>query len=103
MSFYILPVMAAAAYGGLLPGLGATSASALAIVLVFLPHGALNPGSGLLLLLFLLDGLCISCLGKQMRAAIRTSHRVENRNIFASSSTRCAKRSNPILPSLGSS
>ena len=61
---YILPVMAAAAYGGLLPGLGATSASALAIVLVFLPHGAMNPAAGLLLLLFLLDGLCISCTGK---------------------------------------
>jgi PAS domain S-box-containing protein len=74
---YILPVMAAAAFGGLLPGLGATSTSALAIVLVFLPHGDLGRGTGLLLLLFLLDGLCISWLGKQMREAIGISQRVQ--------------------------
>lgn len=73
---YILPVMAAAAYGGLLPGLAATSASSLAIILVFLPHRLVLSSELLLLLLFLLDGLCISWLGRQMRAAIRTSERV---------------------------
>src|SRR5580700_3699664 len=56
---YILPVMAAATYGGLLPGFTAAIASTLAIILVFLPHGILNSGSELLLVLFLLDGLCI--------------------------------------------
>ena len=35
---YILPVMAAAAYGGLLPGLSATVTSIFAIVFVFLHH-----------------------------------------------------------------
>ena len=39
---YILPVMAAAAYGGLMPGLTATTASILAIVSVFLRHEVLD-------------------------------------------------------------
>ncbi len=74
---YILPVMAAATYGGLLPGFTAAIASTLAIIFVFLPHGILNSSSELLLVLFLLDGLCISWLGEQMRAAIGISQRAQ--------------------------
>ena len=74
--FYILPVMAAAAYGGLLPGLVATIISALGTVLVFMPHRP-DPGSELLLLLFLVDGFCISWLGRQMQVAITASRRVQ--------------------------
>jgi len=73
---YILPVMAAAAYGGLRPGLAATAFSTLGVILVFL-HGALDISSDLFLLLFLLDGLCISWLGEQMLAAIQLSRRAQ--------------------------
>ncbi len=79
---YILPVMAAAAYGGLLPGLAAAGASALAIILVFL-HGALDVSSELFLLLFLLDGLCISWLGEQMRTAMKASQRAQRETLDA--------------------
>ena len=54
---YILPVMAAAAYGGLRPGLCTTGASILAIIFVFLHHDAREFSSQLFLLLFVLDGL----------------------------------------------
>ena len=79
---YILPVMAAAAYGGLLPGLASTSASTLAIIFVFL-HGALDVSSELFLVLFLLDGLCISWLGEQMRDAMRVSQRAQKETLDA--------------------
>jgi PAS domain S-box-containing protein len=78
--------MAAASYGGLLPGLTATVASIPAIILVFLPHGALGFGTELLLFLFFLDGLSISWLGKQMRAAIGLSQRVQNEVVEAQKS-----------------
>ena len=73
---YILPVMAAAAYGGLRPGLAAAAFSTLGIIFVFL-HGSLDISSDLFLLLFLLDGLCISWLGEQMLAAIQLSRRAQ--------------------------
>ncbi len=79
---YILPVMAAAAYGGLLPGLASTSASTVAIIFVFL-HGALDVSSELFLVLFLLDGLCISWLGEQMRDAMRVSQRAQKETLDA--------------------
>src|SRR5258708_21341579 len=74
---YILPVMAAAAYGGLLPGLSATAASILAIIFVFLHHEVLDSSSELFLVLFLLDGLGISWLGEQMRTAMMISRCAE--------------------------
>jgi PAS domain S-box-containing protein len=74
---YILPIMAAAAYGGLLPGLSATTASILAIIFVFLHHEVLDSSSELFLVLFLLDGLGISWLGEQMRTAMRISRCAE--------------------------
>ena len=79
---YILPVMAAAAYGGLLPGLATAGASTLAIIFVFL-HGSLDAGSELFLILFLLDGLCISWLGEQMRAATKISQRAQKETLDA--------------------
>jgi PAS domain S-box-containing protein len=80
---YILPVMAAAAYGGRLPGLAATSASILAIIFVFLPHRSLDLSSELFLLLFLLDGVWISWLGERMRAAMRLSQRAQKETLDA--------------------
>src|SRR5437879_4863911 len=74
---YILPVMAAAAYGGLLPGLSATAASILAIIFVFLHHEVGEFSSQLFLLLFVLDGLGISWLGEQMRLAMKISRSAE--------------------------
>jgi PAS domain S-box-containing protein len=71
---YILPIMAVASYGGLWPGLVATGESALAIVALFL-GGVLDVHSSLLLILFLLDGTCISWLGEQLQTAIRSSQR----------------------------
>ena len=80
---YILPVMAAAAYGGMMPGLAATIASILAIISVFLRHQALDLSSEVLLLLFLLDGLGISWLGEKMRAAMRISRFAEQEALDA--------------------
>src|ERR1700731_4646387 len=71
---YILPVMAAAAYGGFAPGLLATGSSAVAIVVVF-QAGPIGPALGqtIFLILFGLDGLAISWIGEQMRVSIRTA------------------------------
>src|SRR6185369_7875233 len=80
---YILPVMSAAAYGGLVPGLTATTASILAIISVFLRHEVLDFSSEVLLLLFLLDGLGISWLGEKMRTAMRISRRAEKQALHA--------------------
>ena len=80
---YILPVMAAAAYGGLMPGLTATTASILAIISVFLRHEVLDFSSELFLLLFLLDGLGISWLGEKMRTAMRISQRAQKEALDA--------------------
>ena len=80
---YILPVMAAAAYGGLMPGLTATTASILAIASVFLRHQVLDLTSEVLLLLFLLDGLGISWLGEKMRTAMRISRSAEQEALDA--------------------
>jgi len=81
---YILPVMAAAAYGGFAPGLVATGSSALAIVVVFQP-GPLGPDLGptLFLVLFLLDGLTISWIGDQMRVSIRTAANAQRETLVA--------------------
>ena len=65
--------MAAAAYGGLMPGLTATTASILAIISVFLRHEVLELARNCCSLLFLLDGLGISWLGEKMRTAMRIS------------------------------
>jgi PAS domain S-box-containing protein len=72
---YILPVMAAAAYGGSGPGLLATMTSTLAIVFIFRPSDAFQPifGPTMFLFLFVLDGLAISWLGEQMRISMRTA------------------------------
>jgi PAS domain S-box-containing protein len=80
---YILPVMAAAAYGGLIPGLTTTTASIVAITSVFLRHELLDFSSELLLLLFLLDGLGISWLGEKMRTAIKTSLSAQKQALHA--------------------
>jgi PAS domain S-box-containing protein len=81
---YILPVMAAAAYGGFAPGLLATGSSALAIVVVFRP-GPLGPALGptIFLVLFLLDGLTISWIGDQMRVSIRTAANAQRQALVA--------------------
>jgi len=70
-SFYILPIIAAAAYGGLLPGLFATVSSA--GVIVFLGRHALAHPQTSYFVIFLLDGLAISWLGERMSSAIRTA------------------------------
>jgi PAS domain S-box-containing protein len=80
---YILPVMAAAAYGGLRPGLCTTGASILAIIFVFLHHDAREFSSQLFLLLFVLDGLGISWLGEQMRLAMKISRSAEKEALAA--------------------
>ena len=80
---YILPVMAAAAYGGLQPGLCTTGASILAIIFVFLHHDAREFSSQLFLLLFVLDGLGISWLGEQMRLAMKISRSAEKEALDA--------------------
>lgn len=81
---YILPVMAAAAYGGFAPGLLATGSSALAIVVVF-RQGPLGPALGptIFLVLFLLDGLTISWIGDQMRVSIRTAAHAQRQALVA--------------------
>ncbi|MFN7992690.1 MAG: PAS domain S-box protein [Bryobacteraceae bacterium] len=68
---YILPIMAAAAYGGLAPGLFASIASSFAILFVFLGGQIHSRMDVAYLCLFLVDGLYISWLGEQMRTAIR--------------------------------
>ncbi|HVN06439.1 MAG TPA: PAS domain S-box protein [Bryobacteraceae bacterium] len=68
---YILPIMAAAAYGGFSPGLFTTVLSTAVIVSVFLRGRVLAFPDAPYLFLFLLDGLYISWLGEQMRIAMR--------------------------------
>ena len=75
--------MAAAAYGGLMPGLTATTASILAIISVFLRREVLEDSSELFLLLFLLDGLGISWLGEKMQTAMRRSQRAQKDTLDA--------------------
>jgi PAS domain S-box-containing protein len=75
---YILPIMAAAAYGGFSPGLFTTITSTLVIVSVFVGGRALTFPDGPYLFLFLLDGLYISWLGEQMRRAMRTADKAED-------------------------
>jgi PAS domain S-box-containing protein len=70
---YILPIMAAAAYGGFSPGLFTTISSTLVIVLIFLRGRVLAFPDAPQLFLFLLDGLYISWLGEQMRLAMRAA------------------------------
>jgi PAS domain S-box-containing protein len=70
-SFYILPIIAAAGYGGLLPGLFATASSA--VVIVFLGRHSLAHPDATYFVIFLLDGLAISWLGGRMSSAIRTA------------------------------
>ncbi|PWU07685.1 MAG: hypothetical protein C5B51_09625 [Terriglobia bacterium] len=81
---YILPVMAAAAYGGFGPGVLATGSSAIAIVMVFQP-GPFGPplGSMIFLVLFLLDGLTISWIGDQMRTSIRRAANAQRQAVVA--------------------
>jgi len=65
--------MAAAAYGGFSCGLFTSILSTLVIVSVFM-HGRVLPfPDAPYLFLFLLDGLCISWLGEQMRLAMRSA------------------------------
>jgi len=68
---YILPIMAAAAYGGFAPGLFTTIVSTLVIVSLFLRGRVMAFPDAPYLFLFLLDGLYISWLGEQMRIAMR--------------------------------
>ncbi len=70
-SFYILPIIAAAAYGGLLPGLFATASST--AVIVFLGRHPLARPDATYFVIFLLDGLAISWLGERMSSAMRTA------------------------------
>jgi PAS domain S-box-containing protein len=70
---YILPIMAAAAYGGFSPGLFTTITSTVVVVLVFLGGRVLAFPDAPYLFLLMLDGLYISWLGEQMRLAIRTA------------------------------
>ena len=74
---YILPIMAAAAYGGFSCGLFTSILSTLVIVSVFM-HGRVLPfPDAPYLFLFLLDGLCISWLGEQMRLAMRSADKAQ--------------------------
>lgn len=70
-SFYILPIIAAAGYGGLLPGLFATVSSA--AVMVFMGRHPLARPDAIYFVIFLADGLAISWLGERMSSAIRTA------------------------------
>jgi PAS domain S-box-containing protein len=81
---YILPVMAAAAYGGFAPGLLATGSSAVAIVVVF-QAGSIGHalGSTIFLILFGLDGLAISWIGEQMRVSIQTAANAQRQALVA--------------------
>jgi PAS domain S-box-containing protein len=70
-SFYILPLIAAAAYGGMLPGLFATASSV--VVIVFMGAHPLARPDSIYFVIFMLDGLSISWLGERMSSAIRTA------------------------------
>ena len=70
---YILPIMAAASYGGLAPGLFATITSALVIMSLFVTSETSSVREGTYLFLFLLDGLLISWLGEQMQLALHAA------------------------------
>lgn len=71
--FYILPIIATAAYGGLTAGLFATTSSALLMVIAFLGRRVLSSPDGSYFMIFLLDGLCISWLGERMSRAMRAA------------------------------
>jgi len=71
--FYILPIIATAAYGGLTPGLFTTLSSALLLVIAFLGRRVLTSPDGSYFIIFLLDGLCISWLGQRMSLAMRAA------------------------------
>lgn len=70
---YILPIIAAAAYGGFSPGLFTTISSTLVVVFVWLGGRVLAFPDARNLFLFLINGLFISWLGEQMRAAMRAA------------------------------
>lgn len=75
-TFYILPIIATAAYGGFIPGLFATISSALVIVIASLGrHAFSRPEAPFFFVFFLLDGIYISWLGERMSLAIRASAR----------------------------
>jgi len=74
---YILPIMAAAAYGGFSPGLFTTITSSLVIMFVFVGGRMFAFPDAPYMFLFLLDGLYISWLGEQMRFAIRVADKAE--------------------------
>jgi K+-sensing histidine kinase KdpD len=77
-AFYILPIIATAVYGGLIPGLFATISSALVLAIAFLGGHALSRRDALYFFLFLLDSLFISWLGGQMSLAIRSAARANS-------------------------
>ncbi len=71
--FYILPIIATAAYGGFIPGLFATLSSTVVLAMAFLGGHALSRRDALYFFLFLLDSLFISWLGEQMLLAVRAA------------------------------
>jgi PAS domain S-box-containing protein len=71
--FYILPIIATAAYGGLTPGLFATVSSALVLVVAFLGRRVFASPDAPYFITFLLDGLCISWFGQKMSLAMRAA------------------------------
>jgi PAS domain S-box-containing protein len=77
-TFYILPIIATAAYGGLMPGLFATTLSALVLVIAFLGRHVLFGADAVYFVVFLLDGVSISWLGERMSRAIRTAARARS-------------------------
>ena len=80
---YILPIMAAAAYGGFSPGLFTTILSTAVIVFIFLGRRALVFPEATYLFLFLLDGLYISWLGERMRLAMRAADQAQDEAAIA--------------------
>ncbi len=74
-TFYILPIIATAAYGGFIPGLFATICSAFVLVIAFLGRHVLSSPDAPYFFIFLLDGLYISWLGERMSLAIRAAAR----------------------------
>ena len=76
--FYILPIIATAAYGGLTPGLFATVSSALVLVVAFLGRRAVASPDAPYFITFLLDGLFISWLGQRMSLAMRAAAKADD-------------------------
>jgi PAS domain S-box-containing protein len=75
--FYILPIIATAAYGGLAPGLFATISSALVLVIAFLGRRVFTAPDAPYFAIFLIDGLFISWLGQQMSLAMRAAAKAD--------------------------